>query len=87
MFVPESELNKGVGIAWLTLCALAVGLVAASVWVGDRLAHKVVGAAKSFAAGGRARSATGNWASGCSRAARASWSRPARRSTRWPSGC
>lgn len=53
VFVPSSELNKGVGIAWLTLFALAVGLVAASVWVGDRLAHKVVGAAKSFAQAAR----------------------------------
>jgi signal transduction histidine kinase len=53
VFVPESELNKGVGIAWLTLCALAIGLVAASVWVGDRLAHKVVGAAKAFAQAAR----------------------------------
>lgn len=53
VFVPEGELNKGVGLAWFTLFALAVGLVAASVWVGDRLAHKVVGAAKSFAQAAR----------------------------------
>ena len=53
VFVPEDELNKGVALAWVTLFALAVGLVAASVWVGDRLAHKVVGAAKSFAQAAR----------------------------------
>jgi signal transduction histidine kinase len=53
VFVPEDELNKGVALAWFTLFALAVGLVAASVWVGDRLAHKVVGAAKSFAQAAR----------------------------------
>ncbi|GIJ61947.1 HAMP domain-containing sensor histidine kinase [Virgisporangium aurantiacum] len=53
VFVPADELNKGVALAWVTLFALAVGLVAASVWVGDRLAHKVVGAAKSFAQAAR----------------------------------
>jgi signal transduction histidine kinase len=53
VFVPSDELNKGVALAWVTLFALAVGLVAASVWVGDRLAHKVVGAAKSFAQAAR----------------------------------
>ena len=53
VFIPSDELNKGVALAWATLFALAVGLVAASVWVGDRLAHKVVGAAKSFAQAAR----------------------------------
>jgi signal transduction histidine kinase len=53
VFIPEDELEKGVALAWMTLFALAMGLVAASVWVGDRLAHKVVGAAKSFAQAAR----------------------------------
>lgn len=49
VFIPEGESNKGVGTAWLTLIGLAVGLVAVSVWVGDRLAYKVIVSAKMFA--------------------------------------
>jgi signal transduction histidine kinase len=49
VFIPSSERSRGVGLAWLTLCFLGVGMVAVSVWVGDRLAHKVVGSARGFA--------------------------------------
>jgi signal transduction histidine kinase len=53
VFVPDSELDEGVATAWLTLCVLAVGLVVVSVWVGDRLAHKMIGSAKGFAGAAR----------------------------------
>ncbi|GIJ44595.1 two-component sensor histidine kinase [Virgisporangium aliadipatigenens] len=49
VFIPMEESSKGVGVAWLTLCTLAIGLVAVSVWVGDRLAATVVGSAKGLA--------------------------------------
>jgi signal transduction histidine kinase len=49
VFVPEDELDRGVVTAWAWLCVLAIGLVVVSVWVGDRLAHKVIGSAKAFA--------------------------------------
>lgn len=49
VFVPESELNRGVRTAWYALSAVAVGLVVASVFVGDRLAAKVVSSARSLA--------------------------------------
>jgi len=53
VYIPEGERNRGVGTAWLTLCVLAIGLVAVSVWVGDRLAYKVVASAKGFAEAAR----------------------------------
>jgi signal transduction histidine kinase len=48
VFIPASEIRKGVGFAWLTLCVLAIALVVVTVWVGDRLAYKVVGSAKAL---------------------------------------
>jgi signal transduction histidine kinase len=48
VFIPESALSEGVSAAWYALTAVAVGLVAASVLVGDRLAAKVVGSARSL---------------------------------------
>jgi signal transduction histidine kinase len=50
VFIPDSELSRGVAGAWYALSAVAIGLVIASVWVGDRLAAKVVGSARSLAA-------------------------------------
>ncbi|MGC9669535.1 HAMP domain-containing sensor histidine kinase [Planosporangium sp. 12N6] len=50
VFVPDSELTRGVHGAWYALSAVAIGLVIASVFVGDRLAAKVVGSARGLAA-------------------------------------
>jgi signal transduction histidine kinase len=49
VFIPSSELTRGVHVAWYALTAVALGLVVASVWVGDRLAAKVVGSARGLA--------------------------------------
>jgi signal transduction histidine kinase len=49
VYIPESELHRGVSTAWWALSAVALGLVIASVWVGDRLAARVVGSARSLA--------------------------------------
>jgi signal transduction histidine kinase len=50
VFIPGSELTRGVDAAWYALTAVALGLVVASVWVGDRLAAKVVASARGLAA-------------------------------------
>jgi signal transduction histidine kinase len=57
VFIPDAELSRGVSGAWYALSAVALGLVVASVWVGDRLAAKVVGSARGLA---NAASALGN---------------------------
>jgi signal transduction histidine kinase len=57
VYIPNSELTRGVSGAWYALTAVALGLVIASVFVGDRLAAKVVGSARGLAA---AASALGN---------------------------
>jgi len=49
VFIPADELSKGVHGAWWALTAVALGLVAVSVLVGDRLAAKVVGSARRLA--------------------------------------
>ena len=49
VFIPDEELSRGVASAWYALSAVALGLVIASVWVGDRLAAKVVGSARELA--------------------------------------
>jgi len=49
VYIPDSELRRGVQGAWWALSAVALGLVIASVWVGDRLAAKVVGSARQLA--------------------------------------
>jgi signal transduction histidine kinase len=54
VFIPNSELSRGVRPAWYALTAVALGLVIASVWVGDRLAAKAVGSARVLAAAARA---------------------------------
>jgi signal transduction histidine kinase len=53
VFIPQAELSRGVSTAWYTLAALALGLVVVSVWVGDRLAAKVVGSARALGAAAR----------------------------------
>jgi signal transduction histidine kinase len=57
VFIPDAELRRGVRSAWYALSGVALVLVVASVWVGDRLAAKVVGSARGLAA---AASALGN---------------------------
>jgi signal transduction histidine kinase len=57
VFIPHEELTRGVRAAWYALSAVAIGLVIASVWVGDRLAAKVVASARGLAG---AASALGN---------------------------
>jgi signal transduction histidine kinase len=54
VYIPDSELSRGVRPAWYALSAVALGLVIASVWVGDRLAAKAVGSARVLAAAARA---------------------------------
>ncbi|HWG99575.1 MAG TPA: HAMP domain-containing sensor histidine kinase [Pilimelia sp.] len=49
VFIPQAALSEGVRPAWYALTAVAAGLVIASVLVGDRLAAKVVGSARSLA--------------------------------------
>jgi signal transduction histidine kinase len=49
VFIPDAALREGVSTAWWALTVVAVGLVAASVVVGDRLAAKVVGSARQLA--------------------------------------
>jgi signal transduction histidine kinase len=54
IFVPSGTLSRGVAGASLALIVVAIGLVAGSVLVADRLAAKVVGATRSLAAVARA---------------------------------
>ena len=49
VFIPDSELHRGVRTAWYLLTAVAIALVAFSVLVGDRLAAKVVASARELA--------------------------------------
>ncbi|MEU8777019.1 HAMP domain-containing sensor histidine kinase [Streptomyces sp. NPDC048606] len=48
-FVPEAELTRGVAQSWAVMCFLAVGLIAGSVLVADRLGAKVVRSSKRLA--------------------------------------
>jgi signal transduction histidine kinase len=47
--IPRAELSAGVRSAWLTLATVAVGLVAGSALVGDRLAVRLVRPARQLA--------------------------------------
>jgi signal transduction histidine kinase len=49
VFIPSDALREGVSTAWWALTVVALGLVGASVAVGDRLAGKVVGSARTLA--------------------------------------
>ncbi|WP_405486439.1 ATP-binding protein [Streptomyces sp. NBC_00096] len=48
-FVPEAELTRGVTESWAVMAFLAVGLIAGSVLVADRLGSKVVRSSKRLA--------------------------------------
>ncbi|MCP2260423.1 Signal transduction histidine kinase [Streptoalloteichus tenebrarius] len=52
-FVPEEELTRGVGTAWLVLSCVALGLVACSVFVADRLGSRMVRSVATLAAGAK----------------------------------
>lgn len=49
VYVPDSELDQGVGTAWLVLSGVALVLVLGSTLVADRLAARLVRAAKHLA--------------------------------------
>ncbi|MFF7633153.1 sensor histidine kinase [Kitasatospora sp. NPDC008050] len=49
-FVPQAELNRGVARAWAVMAVLAVGLVAGSVLLADRLGARVVRASRRLSA-------------------------------------
>ncbi|MFG2621830.1 ATP-binding protein [Streptomyces sp. NPDC048507] len=53
-FVPEAELTRGVAESWAVMCFLAVGLIAGSVLVADRLGAKVVRSSRRLAQASRA---------------------------------
>ncbi|MFJ9790227.1 ATP-binding protein [Streptomyces globosus] len=53
-FVPEEELTRGVAESWAVMAFLAVGLIAGSVLVADRLGAKVVRSSKRLAQASRA---------------------------------
>jgi signal transduction histidine kinase len=54
VFVPDAELTRGVGSAWLVLSGVALVLVLISVAVADRLGTRIVGAARRLASASRA---------------------------------
>jgi signal transduction histidine kinase len=49
VYVPDSELNQGVGTAWLVLSGVALVLVLGSTLLADRLAARLVRAARHLA--------------------------------------
>ncbi|MFJ8044912.1 ATP-binding protein [Kitasatospora sp. NPDC096147] len=53
VFVAEEELGHGVSTAWWVLSGVAVGLVAISVLVADRMGARIVGSARRLAAAAR----------------------------------
>ncbi|MFJ9844924.1 sensor histidine kinase [Kitasatospora sp. NPDC101155] len=53
VFVAESDLTRGVPTAWLVLSAVALGLVAISVLVADRMGGRIVASARRLAAAAR----------------------------------
>ncbi|MFD7099636.1 sensor histidine kinase [Streptomyces xanthophaeus] len=53
-FVPQAELTRGVAQSWAVMLFLAVGLIAGSVLVADRLGAKVVRSSKKLAQASRA---------------------------------
>ncbi|MGC0418568.1 signal transduction histidine kinase [Embleya sp. AB8] len=54
VYVPDGDLDHGVGTAWLVLTGVAVVLVGGSVVLADRLGAQVVRSARSLAAAARA---------------------------------
>ncbi|GCD93261.1 two-component sensor histidine kinase [Embleya hyalina] len=53
VYVPDGDLDHGVGTAWLVLTGVAVVLVGGSVLVADRLGAQVVRSARALAAAAR----------------------------------
>ncbi|MET8545774.1 HAMP domain-containing sensor histidine kinase [Kitasatospora sp. NPDC004799] len=53
VFVAESDLTRGVATAWQVLSAVALGLVAVSVLVADRMGSRIVGSARTLAGAAR----------------------------------
>ncbi|MBO1419608.1 HAMP domain-containing sensor histidine kinase [Streptomyces sp. FH025] len=53
VFVAESDLTRGVSTAWLVLSVVALGLVAISVLVADRMGNRIVASASRLAAAAR----------------------------------
>ncbi|MFJ9951071.1 sensor histidine kinase [Kitasatospora sp. NPDC091207] len=53
VFVADGDLTRGVSTAWLVLSAVALGLVAISVLVADRMGARIVGSARRLAAAAR----------------------------------
>ena len=51
VYVPDDEMYRGVGQAWLALAGLAIALVAGSIVVADRLGGRLVRATRDLAAG------------------------------------
>ncbi|MFJ5926292.1 sensor histidine kinase [Kitasatospora sp. NPDC092948] len=53
VFVPDADLSRGVGTAWLVLSGVALALVAVSVAVADRMGTRIVRSARRLAAAAR----------------------------------
>ncbi|MFD8480910.1 ATP-binding protein [Kitasatospora sp. NPDC059673] len=53
VFVPDAELTRGVGTAWLVLSGVALALVAVSVAVADRMGARIVRSARRLATAAR----------------------------------
>ncbi|MCZ9342057.1 HAMP domain-containing protein, partial [Streptomyces sp. TRM76130] len=49
VYVPESEMSNGVGVAWAVLAAVGAALIVGSVGVADRLGVRVVRSARRLA--------------------------------------
>jgi len=54
VYIPDSQLDQGVAVAWLVLSGVAVALVLISVLVADRLGTRIVGSARRLAGAARA---------------------------------
>ncbi|WP_182450428.1 HAMP domain-containing sensor histidine kinase [Streptacidiphilus sp. P02-A3a] len=54
VFIPDSQLDQGVAVAWLVLSGVAVTLVLISILVADRLGTRIVGSARRLAGAARA---------------------------------
>ncbi|WP_285737554.1 sensor histidine kinase [Kitasatospora phosalacinea] len=53
VFVPNSDLSRGVGTAWLVLSGVALALVAVSVAVADRMGTRIIRSARRLATAAR----------------------------------
>ncbi len=53
VFVADGDLTRGVATAWQVLSGVALGLVAVSVLVADRMGARIVGSARRLAAAAR----------------------------------